>query len=372
MKALTHMIKKEFIQLYRTPSMIAITIAVPIIQLLILGFAISGDVIHVPAVITDLDHSVKSRDLVSKLENTRYLDVRYRLNDIRKAERLLLHGDALLAVTIPLDFEKDIIRGEKPQIYIMADAQNTNVALTGSGYIRRIIHSWAHSAGVVNLDYSVKPAIINLKSRIWYNPELKSVYNMVPGIFVILVSVVTVMLTAMAIVKERGERGTLEQLMVTPITRHELILGKTVPFAILGLLELTIALTVAKLVYNIPIAGSLTLFYGISVIFLFCTLGFGIFISTITTTQQQALFTAWFVLIFCVIMSGFILPLDNMPASVYYLSYLNPLRHYLTVVRELFLKGSGLHELWPQIAALVITALIVLTAAIVRFHKRLG
>jgi len=372
MKALKYMVKKEFLQLFRSRAMIAITFGVPIIQLLILGFAISGDVIHVPTVITDLDQSIKSRDLVSKLENTRYLDVRYRSNDTREAEHLLQHGDAILAVTIPCGFEKKIVRGEKPQISVVADAQNTNIALTASGYARRIIYYWASSEGIAGINRVANYNIKNLESRIWYNPELKSVYFMVPGIVVLLVTVITVILTALAIVKERGERGTLEQLMVTPITRHEIILGKTIPFAIIGIMELSFSLFVARLIYHIPIAGSLPVFYGMSVIFIFCTLGIGIFVSTIAHTQQQALFSAWFIIVFCILMSGFFLPLENMPKAMFYFSYINPLRYYLTIVRELFLKGSGFSVLWPQTLALGIIAVLVLSAAVSRFQKKLG
>ena len=195
---------------------------------------------------------------------------------------------------------------------------------------------------------------------------------MVPGIIVLLITVITVMLTAMSIVGERSERGTLEQLMITPITRIEIILGKTIPFAILGMIELTVSLIIAKLVYHIPIAGSLPAFYCMTVIFIFCTLGIGIFISTITHTRQQALFTAWFLIVFCILLSGFFLPLDNMPRVIYNISYINPLRYYVTIVRELFLKGSGFTELWKQTAALAAIAMIVMSASVARFQKRLG
>jgi len=372
MKALKHLVKKEFIQIKRSRAMIMITFGMPIIQLLILGFAVSGDVVHVPAGITDLDQSVKSRDLVSKLENTRYLNVKHRLNDIRETEPLLQRGEAIIAVIIPRDFEKDIVRGEKPRILIIADAQNTNVALTGLGYVKRILNSWAVSTGIPETNQMATFNVINLENRIWYNPELKSVYYMVPGIIVILVTMITVVLTAMAIVREREERGTLEQLMVTPITRLEIILGKTIPFGILGLMELSISLVAARLIYHITIAGSLPVFYGITVIFIFCTLGLGIFISTISRTQQQALFAAWFILVFCLLLSGLILPLENMPDILYYVTYINPLRYYLTIVRELFLKGSGLSVLWPQTAFLAVIAILVLSAAVGRFQKRLG
>jgi len=370
-KALRHLVKKEFIQLRRTRSMLAISLGVPIVQLLILGFAITGDVIHVPTTVIDLDNTLTSRSLVSRLSNTRYLDVRRQLTDIRGGSTMLRRGDVIVAVTIPRNFEKKIVRGEQPHILLSADAQNTNVAIVGVGYIRRILLSWATSLQLNSIKAPVTLNKINIDSRIWYNQELKSAFYMVPGILVLLVTIITLLLTALAIVRER-EVGTLEQLMVTPITRLELILGKTIPFAILGMAELIIALIVGKAVYRFPIAGSLPLFLGVALLYIFCTIGIGIFISTITYTQQQALFTAWFFLIFFILMSGFFLPLENMPKVMYYMTFINPLRYFMTVIRELFLKGATITELAPHIVALTVVAVSVLSAAVIRFNKRLG
>ena len=287
-------------------------------------------------------------------------------------EPLLEHGDVILALIIPQDFAANLVRGETPALMLAADAQNTNVAVTGAGYITRIVRSWAARRMPGHMAPGVRAGTVEIASSIRYNPELKSAYFMVPGIVVILVTVITVMLTALAIVRERGEKNTLEQLMVTPITRIELILGKTIPFGIMGMVEMTLSLVVAKLVYDIPIAGSIAAFYVMSAVFMLTTIGLGILVSTVTSTQQQALFTAWFVIIFCLLMSGFFLPLDNMPRALYRLTYLNPLRYYVTIVRELFLKGSGFAVLWPQTAALGAIAAAVLTLAVARFHKRLG
>ncbi|MCD6307790.1 MAG: ABC transporter permease, partial [Candidatus Latescibacteria bacterium] len=231
MKALNHLVKKEFIQIFRSKPMIAVTFGFPIIQLIVLGFAISGDVVNIPTALTDLDNSSTSRSLVSRLENTRYLEVIHRPAEMRGGDRLLQHGDVILSVTIPRGFEREIVRNEKPALSINADAQNSQVAVTGSGYVRRIVRSWAQS-WARSSGYSVGTASlrgigsVELESRIWYNEELKSVYFMVPGIITVLVTVITIILTSMSIVRER-EIGTLEQLLVTPITRLELILGKT-------------------------------------------------------------------------------------------------------------------------------------------------
>lgn len=371
MKALRHLIAKEFIHLRRNRAMIAITFGMPIVQLLVLGFAISGDIEHIPAMVTDLDNSASSRNLVGRFYNTRYLDVRWDARDVREFPRDLQKGEVIISVVIPRRFERDLVRGEHPNVYIAADAQNTTVALTGVAYVRLITMSWARSLGLPRIaSPDMSTSFVTIEHRIWYNPELKNVYFMIPGILVLLVTIITIMLTAMAIVRER-ENGTLEQLIVTPITRTELILGKTIPFAVLGIAELTFAFGVAKLVYHIPIAGSLPLFLALSFLYIFCTLGIGILVSTWVYTQQQALFTAWFIMIFCILMSGFFLPLDNMPLWVYYITYINPLRYYMTIVRELFIKGAGFAELLPQIAAVAVFALTILITAVGRFSKRL-
>lgn len=375
MKALPYLIRKEFLQIRRTRAMIAITIGMPIIQLLVLGYAVSSDVVHVPTAVVDLDRSATSRYLVSKFENTRYLDVEFRPTTAYEGHTLVMNGDVILSVTIPKDFEHKLTRGEQPELSLLADAQNSNVAVTGAAYVRRIILSWAQqrAASNVTIRSNIRPAVntIDIKSRIWYNPELKSVFYMVPGIMVVLVTAITIMLTAMAIVRER-EMGTLEQLMVSPITRLELILGKTIPFAIIGLIELGISLLVIRGVYRIPINGSITVFLLMTVEFIFCTLGLGIFISTITTTQQQALFAAWFTIVFCMLMSGFLLPLENIPEVMRPLTVINPLRYYMSIVRVLFLKGAGFAELRSNIGALGIIAVVVLTASVVRFNKKMG
>ena len=375
MRALPSMIKKEFIQFRRTRAMVAISLGIPLIQLLVLGFAVSTDVERIPTVVTDLDNSPVSRSIVSRLEHTRYLTVKYRTTDIRKATELLERGKVFLAVTIPRYFERDLVKGKYPQLSVISDAQNTNVALTGIGYVRNIVISWSTSFvrehGIPLSKNPVSVNTIDLEKRIWYNPEMKTAYNMIPGIIVLLLTVITMMLTGMSIVRER-EIGTLEQLIVSPMTRIELILGKTIPFAILGCIELLFSLLIARIIYRIPFVGSFPSFFVITIIFVFCTLGFGILISTIATTQQQALFTAWFTMVFCILMSGFFLPIENMPRTLYLLTYINPLRYYLAIVRGLLIKGTTFIELWQNTLALVIIAVTVLTIAVVRLQKKLG
>ncbi len=368
-RKLLFLIRKEFIQFTRIRAMLALTFGVPVIQLVILGFAISGDVERIPSAIIDLDNTPVSRSIVNKLETTRYLDIQQHPGDMREIIPLMKNDEIILAVTIPKGFERDLMRGERPELSVNADAQNTNVAVIGAGYIRRIMQSWAQSfPGGKTPQTHVIP--IGVSSRIRYNEELKNIYYMVPGIIVLLVTIITMFLTALAIVRER-ELGTLEQLMVTPISRIEMILGKTIPFAIVGFVEMCFAYAVARVVYHIPVAGSLPLFFAIALLFIFCTLGTGMFISTIAHTQQQALFTAWFFMIFFILMSGFFLPLDNMPEAALAMTYINPLRYFLVIVRDIFLKGAGAAELVREIVSLAVLAFSVNVLAVLRFNKRL-
>lgn len=374
MKALKYIVKKEFLQIRRTRSMLAISIGMPLIQLLILGFAVSTDVEHVPAVVCDLDNSQSSRSLIADFEHSRYIDINWHEPDTRRVDDHLIKGDAILAITIPPNFEKDMRTGKKPRIGIATDAQNTNVALIAAGYTKRIAADWAMSHIQTYVPASDPPVVgintIEVDNAIWYNPELKAVNFMVPGVIVLLVTIITIMMTALAIVRER-EIGTLEQLMVSPVTRFELILGKTIPFAVLGIVEIMLSLFISWLIYDLTIAGSLATFLLVSVIFVFGTLGLGILVSTMAHTQQQALFTAWFVMIFCILMSGFFLPLENMPPFFQKLTMINPLRYFLAIVRDLLLKGAGLADLRHNILPLIVFDVVVLTAAVSRFSKSL-
>jgi ABC-2 type transport system permease protein len=370
MRALPYIIKKEFIQFRRTRGMIAMTLISPLFQFLILGFIVSGDVIHIPTVISDLDNSQTSRQLVSRLEHTRYLEIRSRTTDTGLADRYLVENRAIISIVIPKNFSVDAIRGLHPAILVKADAQNTNVALTGVGYVRRIAQSWFSGQSGTSL-VPVALSTIGVESRIWYNPEMKNAWFMIPGIVVLLLTITTMLLTSFAIVRER-ETGTLEQLMVTPITRTELILGKTIPFVILGFVGLLLSLLLARLIYHIPIAGSLPLFFGLSILFILSNLGLGILISTMSHTQQQALFLTWFTMVFCLLMSGFFLPLENMPRAAYLITYIDPVRYIMIIVRELFLKGAGIADLWKETLALAGFAVVLLSAAVIRFNKRLG
>jgi ABC-2 type transport system permease protein len=266
------------------------------------------------------------------------------------------------ALVIPRDFGRNIEDGRTSPLAMIVDGSNANSAVIALGYAGLITAQFNRTATGL-----AQP--LSIRQKLLYNPEAESVYYMVPGIVALLLTMTTLMLTSMAIVRER-EQGTLEQVMVTPISTPAFILGKTIPFAILGFVEMSLALAVGILWFGIPFAGSWTLLYGLSLVFLFTTLGVGMFISTVTGTQQQAMFFAWFFSVFTILTSGFFTPIENMPPVVQYLTYLNPLRFFIRIVRGIMMKGAGVDTLYRDIIAMVIYSTIVFSFAWLRFSKR--
>jgi len=375
MQPILFLIRKEFIQVFRDKPMLFIIFVMPILQLLLLGSAVSTDIKNITTVICDLDRTPSSRELMRRFQHSKYFDLEYIESDRKNITRYLDQGKATIAIVIPTKFEKDLLRHQIPTVQILVDGQDSNSSLIAMGYANRIVQSFSleklqynliKNPGVIRQIHLVEP-----ETRIWYNPNLEAKNYMIPGIIVILLTVITSLLTALGLVREK-EIGTLEQLMVTPLKSYQLMIGKTVPFAILGMFEISFAIGIAKLWYQIPIRGNLSIFFGFAFIFMFTTLGVGIFISTISKTQQQALFLTWFFLVFSILMSGFMFPIDNMPQIMQYLTYINPVRYFLTIVRELFLKGSGLSYLWHQVLIMTIFSFMVITFSAIRFQKRVS
>jgi len=375
MQQILFLIQKEFIQVFRDRAMIFIIFVMPLVQILLLGSAVSTDIKHIKTIICDLDRTPSSRDLIQRFQQTQYFDLQFIETNQRAMTKHIDEGAATIAIIIPTRFEKDLIRNQTPTIQILVDGQDSNSSLIAMGYANRIIQAFSleklQNNLVKNPNILRQIHLVEPETRIWYNPNLEAKNFMIPGIIAILLTVITSLLTALGLVREK-EIGTLEQLMVTPIKSYQLMIGKTVPFAILGMIEIAIAIGVAKLWYQIPIRGNLLLFFGFSFIFMFTTLGVGIFISTISKTQQQALFLAWFFLVFSILMSGFMFPIDNMPKIMQYLTYINPVRYFMTIVRELFLKGTGLNYLWREGAIMTVFSIVIITFSAIRFQKRVG
>jgi ABC-2 type transport system permease protein len=341
MTRLRHIIRKEFLELRQDPRLFGIVIMAPIIQLTMLGYAATTDVRNVPLVVIDQDGSTESRDLVSRFEASQSFLVIDRLSSVSEIDAYLDTGRAWMALTIPPEYGRRIRAGTPTTVQVVADgtdANSTNVAL---GYAGALIADYARDLAVAS-GLAAGPPLVSAEVRVWFNPQLESRDFMIPGILALLLLVVTTNLSSMAIVRER-ELGTLEQLNVTPIARWELILGKMLPYALIGFIDVLLVVLVAVFWFEVPLRGSFPLLLVMCAVYLLTTLGLGLFVSTISSTQQQAMMTAsFFFLIPMVFLSGFVFPIENMPAVVQPLTYLIPLRYFLVILRDIFLKGVGL------------------------------
>jgi len=367
MRALLGLIRKEFRQVFRDKNMLRIIFAMPIIQLLVLGYAVDLDVKYIPTDVYDFDGSSESRALVDALRAGEYFSVTGDIDPMTSFPVYDLHwrfqdGSSEMAVIIPEDFSERLHRGKSTSVALIADGANASQARTGLGYAGQIIADFA--AGVTGAE-----APVTIRPRVLYNPEQESVYFMVPGIVATLLTVITVMLTSMAIVREK-ETGTLEQILVTPINGTVLLIGKLAAFAILGFIEMIFALSIGILWFGIPFTGSPLLLFGLSAVYLLSTLGVGLLFSTVTGTQQQAMFFAWFFMIFTILTSGFMTPISNMPRAIQYVTYLNPMRYYLEIMRGIVMRGAGASELAGNIYPMFIYGVTIFTVAALRFRRR--
>jgi ABC-2 type transport system permease protein len=301
--------------------------------------------------------------------------------DDAEVQRLLDDGEAQIAVRVMPGFARDLERGHQAEVQVLVDGTNSNTASLVNGYATQILSAFsvAQASEQRNVKMLMRSAAsppnlslpaVNSRTRVWFNPELRSRNYFVPGVLVNIIMIVTIMLTALAIVREK-EIGTMEQLMVTPIRPIELMLGKTLPFAIVGVFQVVLITSVALLVFRIPLRGNPLLLLFCAVLFLLTTLGAGLFLSTISHTQQQAMMGMFFFAMPAFMLSGFAFPIPNMPVVVQYFTYLNPVRYFMEIVRGLFLKGTGAETLWPQMLALFVFGVSILFVSAFRFHKTL-
>ncbi len=375
MKTILHLLKKEFAQFKRDRSMIAIVVLAPMIQLIILGYAANMDVRNIPMVVVNYDHSQHSRDLVDRFVNSGYYSILSYAESSSEIDSYIDRGDAAVALIIPKNFGNDLYAEKRPQLQLIVDGTETNTATTGMNYASMIISRYSQNIMVNRLDVSPgsQPAArVIPEIRIWYNPDLASRNFMIPGIVGMLLMVITINLTSLSIVKEK-EIGTYEQLVVTPIKPYQLLAGKTIPFIMIGMADVILVLSVAFLLFGIPVKGSLVLLLFLSVIFLLTTLGLGLFVSTISRTQQQAMMTAvFFVMLPMIFLSGFVFPIENMPGFFQNISYLLPLRYFFEILRGIFLKGIGLTDLWDQALLLTLFGVAIFSMSALRFRKKIG
>ncbi len=375
MKRIVRMMVKEFLQIRRDKRMLPIILVLPIIQVILLGYAATVDVKNIGLAVNDLDGTPESRDLLQRFTNTGYFEVVAHTARMSDVDEYLDDGSATLALLIPLGFGEKIARGEAGMLHLIADGADANTANISLNYARQIIggfgqeilaEQFVRRAGAVSVP-SVVPEV-----RVWFNPELRSANYMVPGVVALILVIITATFTSASLVKEK-EIGTMEQLLVTPMRSSELLLGKMLPYVVIGLVDVALVLGVAILWFDIPLKGSVVLLFLLSGLFILTTLGLGLFVSTVSNTQQQALLTAQFFVFFPMLfLSGFTFPIENMPQVIQPITYIIPLRYFLEIIRGLFLKGVGMEVLWPQALALVIFGVGILGLSISRFRKRIG
>ncbi len=375
LERIREIVRKEFRVVLREPRMRYILLIPPLVQLIVFGYAVNLDVENARMAWMDLDRTPASRELLARFHGSGRFEVVATPSSEEQVERLLDRGEAQAVVRVLPGFERDIQRGRTTAVQILIDGTNSNTASLVSSFAVQIVSDYSSALmlerqnlrfGAVNVS---APSVV-ARSRVWFNPDLRSRNYFVPGVVVNIIMLVTIMLTALAIVREK-EIGTMEQLMVTPIRPIELMIGKTLPFAVVGLLDVVLVTSAALVVFRIPLRGSPLLLLFCAALFLLTTLGAGLFLSTISQTQQQVMMATFFFTTPAFMLSGFAFPIGNMPVAVQYLTYLNPVRYFMEIVRGIFLKGAGISILWPQMAALAVYGVTVLGLSAARFRKRL-
>jgi ABC-2 type transport system permease protein len=372
MTRLVHLMRKEVLELRQDPRLFGIVVIAPILQLTILGYAASTDVKDVPIVIVDADRSAESRDLVTRFDASANFTIQAILGSTNEIDPWLEEGKAWMALSIPPGYGRRVASGEPATLQVVADGTDSNSTNVALGYARLLISGYTEDLLTARAGGRPPERVVNAAIRVWFNPDLESRFFMIPGIVALLLLVVTTNLSAMAIVREK-ELGTLEQLNVTPLARWDLIVGKLVPYGVIGMIDVVLVVLVAVFWFEVPMRGSIVLLFAMCLIYLLSTLGLGLFISTISATQQQAMMTTtFFFLTPMIYLSGFIFPIENMPAWIQPVTYLIPLRYFLVILRGIFLKGVGLETFWPQALALLVWGLVMLSLATLRSSKRLA
>jgi ABC-2 type transport system permease protein len=373
-------LRKEIIQMLREPQMRALLFLPPLIQLIVFGYAVTLDVDHARIAWMDMSHTPESRALRARFEGSGRFDIVAQPGSEREVQKLLDRSDVHAVVAVLPGFARDLARGRTAQVQVLLDGTNSNTASLVSAYAAGVISDFAGDVSLnpskiqpmmqvsVRRSGSVGQAIPD--ARVWFNPDLRSRNYFVPGVAANILLMVTLMLTAQAIIREK-ELGTMEQLMVTPMRPIELMIGKTLPFALVGMTNMLIVTGAALLLFRIPFRGDFMLLMFCALLFLMPSLGAGLYLSTISNTQQQANLGSFFITTPAFMLSGFTFPIRNMPPAVQFLTYLNPLRYFMEIVRGIFLKGAGVAVLWPQMLILAAYGVIILYLSAIRFHKKL-
>lgn len=361
---------KELIQLRRDRPTLAMMIVLPLVQLMLFGYAINTDVRHMPTVVFDQDHSSASRSLGARLRATGFYDLIGEVRGYDEVERALRQGTAKVALVVPPRYGSDVASGRPARLQLIVDGSDPQTVASATNTAASLVQS--DSAALVLQKLGPRAgALIGLEVNTWYNPEIRTAVYVVPGLIGVILTMTMVMLTAMAIARER-ERGTLEQLIVSPIRSVELIIGKIVPFIGIGYVQMSLILTAGHVVFQVPISGSLALLYGLALVFIAANLAIGLVFSTIATTQQQAMQMSFFFLLPNILLSGFMFPFEAMPRPAQILSTGLPLTHFLRIVRSITLKGGGFADVHDELMWLTGILVVLVTLASLRFRKKLG
>lgn len=373
-RRLLSLIRKEFIQILRDPRTLAITFAMPVLQIFLLGYAATNDVRNVPLAVWDQDRSRASRELLDAYRAADYFHLDFEVDSETELRRLIDSGQARTGLIIPPDYSTRVASGKGAQVALVVDGSDPTIAGTALSAATMIGQTKAQNLVVERAAARGQAAVtqmpVEVRTQVWYNPDLRSSYYMIPALIGLILMTLTVLLTSTSIVRER-ERGTIEQLIVTPLRSLELIVGKLTPYVLIALIDMVEILVAGVLMFGVPINGSLPLLLLLTGLFLVTTLGLGLFISTISNTQQEAMLTTFFFLLPSIFLSGFLFPLAAMPWYLQAFSHLIPLRYFLIIVRGIIIKGVAIDTLWTEVIALSIFAVIIMGSAAARFRKRL-
>jgi ABC-2 type transport system permease protein len=374
MKRILHIFRKEFIQIRRDKGLMRMVVLSPLIQLLIYGYVVATDIRALPVVVLDQSESVESRRIVDRFISSGYFALEAHATSLAVVTEHLNSGRSIMAIVIPVDYARDIRRRRAAKIQLLLDGTNSNIATIALGYANGIVA--VENDDRLRENFSQKglrivQAGIREETRVWFNPSLRAINYMVPGIICVLLMELMVPLTAFSLVRER-ERGTIEQLTVTPIRATEMLIGKTIPYVLIGLADSGLILAAGTFWFKVPIAGSLVPLLTFSSLFILVVLGMGILIATLVGTQQQAALTAQFLLVPNMLLSGFMFPIESMPKALQYFTTILPMRYYLVIVRGIIMKGLGFADLWTEALALGILGVIIFSISWLRFRKVFG
>ncbi len=364
-------IYKEFIHIRRDPATLILTLAIPVMQLALFGYAINTDVKNIPTVVYDLDQRRAGRELIAAYRNTDYFRIVGEVHSDRELNDAIVAGRAKVGIKIPADFSRRLSTDRQATVLVLVDGSDSSVAMNALNVANAVGLHTSLDRLVESSPAGVPLVPVEIRPKMLFNPDIKSANFIIPGLIGIIMQNITVLLTAFAIVRER-ERGTLEQLLVTPIQPLALMLGKLIPYGIVGFIETCMVLLVMRWVFGVPIHGSLVLLLFFSFLFLLPSLGLGLFISTVATNQAQSYQMAFFIIMPSILLSGFMFPRESMPTIMYYLGYLLPVTYFLDILRGVILRGAGFEHLWRDAAALVAFGTVILVVSALRFQKRIA